>query len=103
MVSMDSFLKVTGPKTDLWLVITVGLLLAAIGAVLCISGINRRTHVEFAVLGAGMAASLAIVDISFVINGTISAIYLLDAFFEFLFLILWVIALMEGKFDSPVR
>ena len=28
---MDSFLKVTGPKTDLWLVKTVSVLLVAIG------------------------------------------------------------------------
>ena len=34
ILSMSTFLKITVPKTDLWLVKTVGLVLATIGAVL---------------------------------------------------------------------
>lgn len=34
LLSMKTFLLFTGPKTDLWLVKTVGLILAVIGAVL---------------------------------------------------------------------
>ncbi len=34
LISMRTFLTITGPKTDLWLVKTVGLVLAVIGAVL---------------------------------------------------------------------
>jgi hypothetical protein len=32
ILSMSTFLKITGPKTDLWLVKTVGLILAQINA-----------------------------------------------------------------------
>jgi hypothetical protein len=34
LISMRTFLRITGPKTDLWLVKTVGLILAVMGAVL---------------------------------------------------------------------
>lgn len=34
LLSMKTFLLITGPKTDLWLVKTFGLILAVIGAVL---------------------------------------------------------------------
>ena len=37
LLHMRSFLAVTGPKTDLWLVETVGVLVAAIGAGLLLS------------------------------------------------------------------
>lgn len=56
LLSIDTFQKVTGPKTDLWLVKTVGV----IGAVLGVSG-------------------LAAVDVFYVAKGRISPVYLLDA------------------------
>ena len=96
LVSMNSFLTITGPKTDLWLVIVVGLLLAVIGAVLFVSGLRDRTVIEFVLLGTGAAASLAAVDIYFVINKTISPVYLLDAVIEVGFFLLWVVAPNRG-------
>ncbi|MGC8494357.1 MAG: hypothetical protein ACP5SH_21760 [Syntrophobacteraceae bacterium] len=74
LINMHSFLRLTGPKTDLWLVITIGLLLAVTGAVLSISVIRNNTGAEVALLGMGAAASLAVVDIYFSINGTISPV-----------------------------
>ncbi|MDR3567827.1 MAG: hypothetical protein P4L43_07345 [Syntrophobacteraceae bacterium] len=90
LASMQSFLRVTGPKADLWLVITVGLLLAIIGAVLISAGFCNRTQYEFAFLGFGTAASLAAIDIYFSIKATISAVYLLDALIEVGFVVLWL-------------
>ena len=43
LVHMESFLAVTGPKTDLWLVQTVGALIAVIGAMLLASASGRVT------------------------------------------------------------
>jgi hypothetical protein len=94
LISMDSFLYVTGPKTDLWLVTMVGILLAIIGVVLSICGIRDRLQVELVLLGITTAASLASVDILFVVKRTISAVYLLDAMVEIGFLVLWVKALI---------
>ena len=50
-----TFEAVTGPKTDLWLVKTVGVLVAVIGAVLATAGLRGRVPPELALLGAGGA------------------------------------------------
>jgi len=42
--SMSTFLKVTGPKTDLWLVKTVGMILVTIGAVLTLAYFNVKCN-----------------------------------------------------------
>lgn len=97
LVSMHSFLLVTGPKTDTWLVITVGLLLSVTGAVLSSAGIRNRTQFEFALLGLATAASLASVEIYFSLKGVISAVYLLDTFIEMGFVYFWVSALVGRK------
>ncbi len=44
ILNMRTFLKITGPKTELWLVKTVGLLVAAIGAVLIFAQINAEIN-----------------------------------------------------------
>ena len=103
LLSMQSFLWISGQKTDQWLVVTVGLLLAVIGAVLSISGIRNNDQAEFALLGIGTAASLAAIDIYFSIKGTISAVYLLDAVIESGFVFLWVSAsIRQSKNERPL-
>jgi hypothetical protein len=46
LVSMDTFLRVTGPKTDLWLVNTVGALIAVIALALLVAAWRRRATAE---------------------------------------------------------
>ncbi|MCC9168544.1 hypothetical protein [Pontibacter harenae] len=46
LVHMPSFLMVTGPKTDLWLVVTVSLLLVLIGLVLVVAGFRKHVTSE---------------------------------------------------------
>ncbi len=77
-LSLRTFLKVTGPKRDLWLVQTVGALVAVIGLVLGLAGLRRRVTPEIALLGAGSAGALAGVDALFVAQGRIPPVYLLD-------------------------
>ena len=50
LLSIDTFIKVTGPKRDIWLVRIVGLLLVVCGTVLPLSAIRRRTPLEIALL-----------------------------------------------------
>jgi uncharacterized integral membrane protein len=99
LVSMNSFPRVTGPKGDLWLVITVGLLLAVIGSVLICAGINNRTQVEFFLLGVGTSVCIAVTDIVFVLKGAISPIYLLDGLIESVWSVLWIRALKRDSDD----
>ena len=58
ILHIDSFMMVTGPKTDIWLVHTVGLLLVAVGVVLCLAAYRRRLTLEMIVLAAGTALAL---------------------------------------------
>ena len=45
-VDIDSFQRVTGPKTDLWLVNTVGVLVTAIGLGLILAGTMETISAE---------------------------------------------------------
>ena len=82
LVHIDSFMAVTGPKTDLWLVYTVGVLVAVVGAVLILAARSGRTTPEVALLAVGCALGLAGIDVVFVSRGVIDPIYLADAAVE---------------------
>ena len=94
---LDSFVKVTGPKTDLWLVQTCGGLIAVIGATLCVAAYRRRMSAETFFLAAGCATSLALADLIFVMQRVISPVYLLDAAAEVGLLALWAYAWGTGR------
>lgn len=86
--SMSTFLKITGPKIDLWLVKTVGLILTVIGAVLIVAQANGEVNTSIIVLAIGSAFSLTAIEFVYVAKRVISPIYLGDAVVE-LFLIVW--------------
>lgn len=69
ILHMRSFLAVTGPKTDLWLVKTVGILIAVIGATLFLAGSQGYITVELFILALGAAAALAVIDVVYVAKG----------------------------------
>jgi hypothetical protein len=89
IVDIESFLVVTGPKVDLWLVKTVGVLVAVIGAVLLSASRSRRITNEIVLLAAGSALGLAIIDV--VYARRISPIYLADAAAELGLVALWAV------------
>jgi hypothetical protein len=97
LVHLDSFLAVTGPKVDLWLVQTVGALIAVAGGVLLSAAASGRVTREVALLGAGMAAALGTVDVVFVTRSVIPPVYLADAAAEGVFVVWWVIAVIRGR------
>jgi hypothetical protein len=66
ILSMGTFLKVTGPKADLWLVKTVGIILAVIG----------------------------LVEFIYVAKRVISPIYLADAFIELILIGWWTLSIV---------
>jgi len=94
LVSMRTFLAVTGPKTDLWLVKTVGLILAVIGAVLLYAQMTAAVNPPVVVLAIGAAASLTVVEIVYVLKKVISPIYLGDAIAEVILIAWWAISLL---------
>ena len=88
---MRSFLAVTGPKTDLWLVETVGVFVASIRAGLLVSAARGTQMLEIALVAVLAAIGLAAVDVIYVNRGVISRFYLADALLEALFIAAWVV------------
>jgi hypothetical protein len=87
-INYNSFEAVTGPKVDVWLVKTVGVLIITIGITL----LTGRNNIGFSliVLGSLTAAAMAAIEITYVLSGTISFIYLGDAVLEGFFIIGWI-------------
>lgn len=92
LVHVESFTAVTGPKTDLWLVYTVGVLVAVVGAVLLLAARSGRTTPEVAALAVGAALALTGIDVVFVVRGVIPPVYLADAAAELLLVLWWGVA-----------
>ena len=91
LLDIVSFQLVTGPKTDLWLVRTVGVLVAVIGVVLISAALRRRITAEIVMLAAGAALGLAAIDLRYALSGRISSVYLADAAVEIGLALLWMV------------
>lgn len=91
-IHLGSFLAVTGPKTDIWLLYTVSVLIVVIGTVLLAAAWLNRISGEIIVLAAGSAIALTGIDVVFVFRDVIDEIYLLDAALEVLLIAGWGIA-----------
>jgi len=96
IVHMPSFLAVTGPKDDLWLVTTVGMLIFIIGIGLIVAGLKRQVTFPLGLIAAGAALGLFLVDVIYVWSGVISAIYLLDAILEIGLFAAWCIVIYRS-------
>src|SRR5207245_10216197 len=97
LISMRTFEAVTGPKTDHWLVKTIGVLVAVIGAVLLLAGFRSQFNLEIVVLAVASALGLTGIDIWYVARKVIPPIYLLDAVAELLLVALWIIAVGRSE------
>ena len=100
LVHMPSFEAISGPKTDRWLVKTVGAVVGVNGGVIAVAGANDRITPEIVGLAIGSGASLAAMDVFYVSRGRISRVYLLDALAEFLFIAGWIVRWRRARADS---
>ncbi|MCO5167298.1 MAG: hypothetical protein M9894_13185 [Planctomycetes bacterium] len=96
LLHVDSFMRVTGAKTDVWLVKAVAALVLVIGAALLAGAWRGRIGPDLAFLAVGSATALALVDVFYVVQGTIARIYLLDALVQALLVAGWVLVLTDG-------
>lgn len=101
LMSLRSFMAVTGPKVDGWLVQTVGLLLGVTGLVCLLSAWLGRFPPEVAVLAVGNALALTNIDIYFVAVGRIPKIYLADVPPEALLIAGWATGAWLGGIETP--
>jgi hypothetical protein len=100
LVHLDTFLAVTGPKTDLWLVEAVGGLVAAIGAALLVAA-WRGPSPEAVTLAVGSGLALAVIDVVYVGRRVISPVYLLDALAEVVLLVGWMTVAWQANSRRP--
>ena len=95
-IHLPSFLWVTGPKEDIWLLYTVSVLIMVIGLVLLSAGFTRRVTQDIKWLGIGGALGLTAIDVYYSQLDVISDIYLYDAVAETGIVILWLWAGKRG-------
>ena len=95
LVSIGTFQEATGPKNDLWLVKTVGVVVAAIGAALVIAGMKSDFTPAIIFLGVASALGMACIDIFYVKQRVIAPVYLGDAIIQALLISWWAAALAE--------
>jgi hypothetical protein len=91
LVHIASFVYVTGPKTDIWLVKMLSLLIACAGLALMKGSSERNNSFAINVLGITSAVSFIFIDLFCTLNGTISKVYLVDAFLQLFILVTWCI------------
>lgn len=100
--SIETFEMVTGPKTDDWLVRTVGVLVTATAVPMLVAAWRGRQPLEIALLAVGCAAGLGAIDVIFVLAKVISPIYLLDAAIEAILILAWCWAFVQKGRSAPV-
>jgi hypothetical protein len=93
LLHLASFERVTGPKTDDWLVHMVGLLAAAIGGSLLVSARHTPISLEACCLSLASAGAFAAIDVWYVAQDRISPIYLADGFVEAILIVVMSIAI----------
>jgi hypothetical protein len=96
IIDINSFMTVTGPKTDIWLVKTTAAMIATIsltlGSYLFMQG-NKSPAI---ILGSISAFSFVIIDFYYVAENVISNIYVLDGIFESILLIGWGVVIFKN-------
>jgi hypothetical protein len=97
LIDINSFMAVTGKKTDIWLVKTVGALLLPVASCL---GMYRYFHSDkrpAIVLGGAIAIAFISIDFYYALTDVISDIYLVDGAVEIGFLLVWIIVAINVK------
>lgn len=99
ILDINSFMVVTGPKTDIWLVKMVGALTVSISFLLLYAGISKRMTPESFILILTSFISYLFIDVIYTLNKTIGIIYLADAVIEAGFILLWIFGLKNHAFN----
>jgi len=87
IVSVGTFMMVTGPKTDVWLVKTVAVMILAIAITLFFGALRASLSRDVCTLALLASLGLTTIDIYYSLSGTIPAIYLADVPPEIVFAI----------------
>jgi hypothetical protein len=92
------FMEVTGYKTDLWLVKTVGVLIVCAAAAFIVELFYRENSRAVVCLSISSAAGLMGIDLYYSLSGVISNVYLIDAMIQLLTIGAWIpVLIRSGK------
>ena len=112
LVSIRSFIWVTGQKTDHlptgleedhWLVMTVSVLISAIALGILTAAWRNETVLSIAIVAVGAAVGLTAIDVIYVARGVIRPIYLVDAVVEVPLILTWIFILILGLPGRPAE
>jgi hypothetical protein len=100
IVHIESFMEVTGRKTDVWLVKTVGALLIPISSSLLMYLFINTDRRPAVVLGSFSCVAFTIIDFYYASNDVISDIYMADGLLQIIFLLGWTYVLPSSHIKS---
>lgn len=98
IVDIHSFMLITGPKTDIWLVKMVGALTIVVSLLLLLTAKKKRVTIESLVIIFGSSIAYFIIDVVYFLERKISYVYLGDAGLQVIFIILWIQWLIKIRF-----
>lgn len=98
ILDITTFMEVTGPKNDIWLVKMVGALTVAISLLLLVIAKRRHITIESLILILGSSVSYLTIDLYYSLNKVISYIYLGDAVIQVIILFTWIQWLIKIRF-----
>ena len=93
LVHISSFMYVTGPKTDIWLVKTVSVLILAISLGILRAAFRELLQPDVVLIAISSAMGLICIDVYYSLTDVIADIYLYDALAEAGLILAWVWAL----------
>lgn len=106
LVSIRSFIWVTGQKTDHlksgleidhWLVMTAGVLITAIGLGIVVAAARRSPSAEIITVAVCASIGLTAIDVIYTSRGMIGPMYLVDAVLQILLIGAWSAALLFNR------
>jgi hypothetical protein len=97
LIDTESFMRVTGPKTDVWLVKTVSVILLAVSFSFISYLFIKTNYWPAIILASSCCLSLACIDFYYAGRNIISDIYLLDGIAEIALLIGWGVVIRKYK------
>jgi hypothetical protein len=90
IIHIESFMEVTGYKTDIWLVKTVGALLIPVSICLFMHLFIKTDKRPAVALASLTCVAFICIDFYYALNDVISDIYQLDGVIQILLLIAWI-------------
>ncbi|HYC39238.1 MAG TPA: hypothetical protein VEB63_02025 [Chitinophagaceae bacterium] len=95
LVHIESFVRVTGYKTDIWLVKTVSVLILAVGISLLCSLVTGQFGIPVIALALFSALGLAVIDFYYSGKEVIRWVYAVDGILETGFALTWIVCLIR--------